>query len=126
MEPQNENETLILAAITKSTEEVMADIKGLSNQLTAIQTDMDTLKMKTTDLEQAVEFNKTTNKDCFKQLEERCDSTEFHQWKYNLIFRGVKAKLGEEEKVVGQVFSRETGNNIRLLAWKHAHASCQL
>ena len=116
---------MILAAITKSTEEVMADIKGLSNQLTAIQTDMDTLKMKTTDLEQAVEFNKTTNKDCFKQLEERCDSTEFHQWKY-LIFRGVKAKLGEEEKVVGQVFSRETGNNIRLLAWKHAHASCQL
>ena len=104
LEPQNENKNSILAAITKSTEEVKADIKGLSVQLTAIRTDLDTLKTKTRDLEQAVEFNETTNKDRSKQLEERCDSIEFHQRKYNLIFRGVKAKPGEEEKEVRRVF----------------------
>ena len=51
-----------------------------------------------------MEFNETTKTDPFKQLEERCDGTEFQQWKYNLIFRRVKAKPGEEEKEVRRVF----------------------
>ena len=95
LEPQNENDNSILTAITKSTEEVKADIEGLSVQLTAVRTDLDTLKTKTRDLGQGVEFNKTTNKDRFRQLGESCDNTEFHQRKYNLIFTGVKAKPGE-------------------------------
>ena len=45
-----------------------------------------------------MEFNETTKTDPFKQLEERCDGIEFQQWKYNLIFRRVKPKPGEEEK----------------------------
>ena len=82
----------ILASITRSTEGLKADSKGISNQLSGIQEEIETLKSKIQYIEHTLEFQETENKRRFESTETRADLVGFHQLKYNLIFRGLKAE----------------------------------